>query len=153
YIRQSRAASVAGNMTFSVPEVADLRSRLTTIGTLGEFSTVDFNLVGLLDEPRIVKAGVVNGSFFEVMGLRPVLGRLLNALDDGPKAAPVVVLTYRFWNDTVKGDPRVIGKVVRLGPGPATIVGVLEPSVPYPTDTELIANVVASPHHLGATMV
>jgi hypothetical protein len=37
--------------------------------------------------------------------------------------------------------------------GPATIVGVLEPAVPYPTDTEIIANVVTSPHHLGATMV
>jgi predicted permease len=153
YIRQSQVGTTAQNMTFSVPEVDDIRSRVTTLTALGEFSTVDFNLVGLLEDPRIVKAGVVNGSFFDVMGLRPVLGRLLNAHDDGPKAAPAVVLTYRFWAESLQGDPHVIGKVIRLGPGTATIVGVLEPSVPYPTDTELIANIVASPHHLGATMV
>ena len=53
-------------------------------------------MVGL-GEPRVVRAGVVGGSYFEVMGLRPVLGRLLDARDDGPKAAGAVVLTYRFW--------------------------------------------------------
>src|SRR5919204_4322920 len=115
YIRQSQTGTT-GNMTFSVPEVNDIRSRVTTVSALGEFSTVDFNLVGLLDEPRIVKAGVVNGSFFDVMGLRPVLGRLLNAQDDGPSAAPAVVLTYRFWAESLKSDQQVIGKVVRLGP-------------------------------------
>ena len=47
----------------------------------------------------------------------------------------------------------MIGKTIRLGPRTATVVGVLEPSVPYPADTEIIANVVTSPHHLGATMV
>ncbi|HXI30590.1 MAG TPA: FtsX-like permease family protein, partial [Vicinamibacterales bacterium] len=47
----------------------------------------------------------------------------------------------------------VIGKTVRLGTRSATVVGVLEPSVPYPSETELIANIVTSPHHLSATMV
>src|SRR5262245_24989545 len=107
YIRQSQVGT-DGNMTFSVPEVNEIRARVTTLGALGEFSTVDFNLVGLLEDPRIVKAGVVNGSFFDVMGLRPVLGRLLNAQDDGPKAAPAVVLTYRFWADSLKSDAQVI---------------------------------------------
>ena len=100
-----------------------------------------------------MKAGVVNGSFFEVMGLRPVLGRLLNAADDGPAAAGAVVLTHRFWTTVLQSDPTVIGQTIRLGPGTATVVGVLEPSVPYPEETQLIANVVTSPHHLGATMV
>jgi len=96
---------------------------------------------------------VVNGSFFEVMGLRPVLGRLLNAQDEGPNAAPVAVLTYKFWTAALSGDPSVVGRIIRLGPGDATVVGVLEPSVPYPVDTEIIANVVTSPHHMSATMV
>jgi predicted permease len=87
------------------------------------------------------------------MGLRPVLGRLLDANDDGPNAAGAAVLTYRFWNTVLKSDPTVLGKTVRLGPRSATIVGVLEPCVPYPAETELIANVVTSPHHLSATMV
>ena len=87
------------------------------------------------------------------MGLHPVLGRLLDMRDDGPKAAGAMVLTYRFWRTGLKSDPSVIGKTVRLGERSATIVGVLEPSIPYPAETEIIANVVTSPHHLSATMV
>jgi putative ABC transport system permease protein len=99
----------------------------------------------------------VGGSYFEVMGLHPVLGRLLDTRDDGPKAAGAVVLTYRFWTTSLKSDPEVLGKTIRLESGngarTATVVGVLEPSVPYPADTEIISNVVTSPHHLSATMV
>jgi putative ABC transport system permease protein len=153
YVRQTALGIGTENLTFSVPEIADLRSRVRTIGAFGDFSTVDFTLIGLGQEPRVVTAGVVNGSFFEVMGLRPVLGRLLNAGDDGPRAAGAVVLTHRFWTSVLHADPAVIGTTVRLGPGTATIVGVLEPSMPYPAETQLIANVVTSPHHLGATMV
>ena len=63
------------------------------------------------------------------------------------------MLTHRFWTTTLGSDPAVLGKTVRLGDRAATIVGVLEPSVPYPAETEIIANVVTSPHHLDATMV
>src|SRR5208283_387807 len=154
YIRQSAGGD--SNATFSVPEIEDLRARMKTLTSFGDFSTIGFTVVGL-GEPREVRAGVVNGSYFQVMGLRPVLGRLLDAGDDGPKAAGAVVLTYRFWSTALNGDPSVIGRTVRLGTfvdeRPATIVGVLEPCVPYPQDTEIIANVVTSEHHLSATMV
>ena len=153
YIRQRAPGIGAENTTFSVPEINDLKSRVTTISAFGDFSTVDLRMIGLGGEPRMVKAGVVGGSFFDVMGLRPALGRLLNAQDDGPKAAGAAVLTYRFWTTSLNSDATVIGKTIRLGPRTATVVGVLEPSIPYPADTEIIANVVTSPHHLGATMV
>jgi putative ABC transport system permease protein len=66
------------------------------------------------------------------------------------------VLTYRFWSTVYKKDPNVIGKTVRLsslGDRSATVIGILEPSVPYPAETEIIGNLVISPHHLSATMV
>ena len=152
YIRQTAWGIGTENLAFSMPEIGDLESRVKSISAFGDFSTVDFTLAGFGGEPRVVTAGVVNGSFFDVMGLRPVLGRLINAGDDGPSAAPVAVLTHRFWTTVLRSDPSVVGKVVRLGPGNATVVGVLEPSVPYPAETQVIANVVTSPHHLGATM-
>jgi putative ABC transport system permease protein len=152
YIRQSAPAIGTTNLTFSVPEIDDFKSRVTTIGAFGDFSTIEFTMIGF-GEPRVVRAGVVSGSYFEVMGLRPVLGRLLDTTDDGPDAAGAAVLTYRFWTTSLGSDPSVIGRTIRLGPRSATVVGVLEPSVPYPADTEIIANVVTSPHHLGATMV
>src|SRR6266545_519984 len=153
YIRQSAPGLNIDNAKFSVPEINDLKSRVTTISAFGDFSVVDFTMIGLGGEPRVLRAGVVSGSFFEVMGLRPVLGRLLNPRDDGPKAAGAAVLTYRFWTTSLNRDPTVIGRTIRLGPRSATVIGVLEPSVPYPADTEIIANVVTSPHHLSATMV
>ena len=152
YIRQSAPGRNVENATFSVPEIQDLRGRVKTIAAFGEFSTIGFLMVGL-GEPRQVRAGVVDGHFFEVMGLQPVLGRAIATMDDGPSAAGVAMLTHRFWMTTYKGDPTVIGKEVRLGTRTATIIGVLEPSVPYPADTEVIANMVTSPHHMSATMV
>ena len=152
YIRQSAPGLQLENAQFSVPEIRDLKESVKTVSSFGDFSQIGFTMVGL-GEPREIRAGVVGGSYFEVMGLRPVLGRLLNEHDDGPNAAGACVLTYRFWSTSLKSDPTVIGKTVRLGDRTATIVGVLEPSVPYPAETEIIANVVTSPHHLSATMV
>jgi putative ABC transport system permease protein len=152
YIRQTAHGIGAENMTWSVPEIQDFKDRVRSLSSFGDFSTIGFTLVGL-GEPREVRAGVVGGSYFDVMGLHPVLGRLLGPSDDGPSAAGAIVLTYRFWTTALERDPTVLGKTVRLGTRSATIVGVLEPSVPYPTETEIIANVVTSPHHLSATMV
>jgi len=152
YIRQSAPGLATANTTFSVPEIDDLKARVKTVAAFGDFSTIAFTMIGL-GEPRVVSAGVVSGSYFDVMGLRPVLGRLINASDDGPNAAGAVVLTHRFWTTALKSDPSVIGKTVRLDSRAGTVVGVLEPAVPYPAETEIIANVVTSPHHLSATMV
>jgi predicted permease len=152
YIWQSAPGLGIENTNFSVPEINDLKSRVTTLSEFGDFSTIGFTMVGL-GEPREVRSGVVGGSYFDVMGLHPVLGRLLGPGDDGPAAAGACVLTYRFWTTALKNDRSVLGKTVRLGTRSAVIVGVLEPSVPYPAETEIIANVVTSPHHLSATMV
>jgi putative ABC transport system permease protein len=156
YIRQSAPGLGADNTTFSIPEIQDIGARLKTINEIGTFSTISFTVEGLGD-PREIQAGVVDGGYFKVMGLNPIMGRLLDDRDDGPNAAGAAVLTYRFWANSLHSDPGVIGKVIRLGSGintrSAVIVGVLQPCVPYPVETELIANVVTSPHHLSATMV
>jgi predicted permease len=156
YLHQSAPGIGVTNMTFSIPEIQDIGSGLKSIKELGTFSEIDFTLVGL-GTPREIPAGVVDGHYFEVMGLQPVLGRLLTPADDGQNAAGAVVLTYHFWKSSLHSDPSVLGKTVRLesysGARSATVVGVLEPSVPYPVATEIIANVVTSPHHLSATMV
>src|SRR5580704_17556980 len=156
YVRQSAPGIGEANAAFSVPEIQDIGTGLKSIQELGTFSEIDFTVVGL-GTPREIPAGVVDGRYFEVMGLRPVLGRLLTPADDGQNAPGAVVLTYHFWRTSLHSDPSVIGKAVRLesccGARPATVVGVLEPSVPYPVATEIIANIVTSPHHLSATMV
>jgi putative ABC transport system permease protein len=156
YLRQSAPGLGMTNATFSIPEINDIGAGLKAIQQLGTFSEISFTIIGL-GTPREIPAGVVDGNYFNVMGLRPVLGRLLGPSDDGPSAQGAVVLTYKFWRESLHSDPTVLGKPVRLesvtGARSAVIVGVLEPSVPYPVATEIIANVVTSPHHLSATMV
>ena len=153
YIRQSAKGIGADNAAFSVPELQDLKDGVKSVGAFGDFSAISFTMVGL-GEPRVVRAGVVGGSYFDVMGLRPVLGRLLDATrrrteGGGRRGADPIASGRRRW----AAIRTVIGKTIRLGDRAATIVGVLEPSVPYPSETEIIANVVTSPHHLSATMV
>ncbi len=155
YIQQSAMGLDEPDTTWSVPEINDLKASVHSIARFGDFSTIGFTMIGL-GEPREVQAGVVGGNYFDVMGLKPMLGRLIGPQDDGAKAAGVVVLTYRFWSTAFHKDPTVIGKTVRLGSigdRSATVIGVLEPSIPYPADTQIIANIVTSPHHLSATMV
>src|SRR5271169_6298245 len=155
YIRQSAPTSGQDNTTFSVPEIKDIEGSVHSLSEFGDFSQIDFTMVGL-GEPRVVHGGVVSGNYFDVMGLRPVLGRLVGPGDAGADAPGVIVLTYGFWSTVYKKDPGVIGKTVRLsslGDRSATVIGVLEPSVPYPAETEIIGNLVVSPHHLSATMV
>jgi putative ABC transport system permease protein len=155
YIRQSAMGLGTNNTTFSVPEIQDISKNAKTISEFGDFSVISFTMTGL-GEPREVQAGVVGGSYFEVVGLHPVLGRLLDIHDDGPNAPCVAVLTYPYWTTVMKKDTSVLGKTARLGSilgnRNATIVGVLEPSIPYPDNTEIIANISCSPHHLSATM-
>jgi predicted permease len=151
YIRQTAMGRGSENANWSVPEINDFKARVKTISEFGDFSTLDFTLVGL-GEPRVVRAGVVGGSFFRVMGLQPIRGRLIDATDDGPDKPSVTVLTHRFWSTSLNGDENVLGKQIKLGDRASTIIGVLEPSVPYPSETELMANVVTSPHHMSATM-
>ncbi len=155
YIRQSAPGIGEENAAFSVPELQDMRASVKTLSAFGDFSAMNFTMIGL-GEPRSIQGGVVGGTYFDVMGLHPVLGRLIGPQDDGPAAPGVVVLTYRFWATALHKDPSVLGKTVRLGSigdRSATVIGVLEPCVPYPQDTEIISNVVTSPHHLSATMV
>jgi predicted permease len=152
YIRQTARGAAMENANFSVPELKDLQRGVRSLTAFGDFSTIEFTMLGLGD-PRSVRAGVVGGSYFDVMGLRAVRGRLIGPMDDLKDAAGAAVLTYRFWTTAFKNDESVLGRKITLSDRPATVVGVLEPAVPYPQETEIIANVVTSPHHLDATMV
>src|SRR5215468_4151495 len=114
YIQQRAPGLQVDNASFSIPEITDIGAGLKTISKLGTFSTVDFMTQGF-GEACEIHAGVVDGAYFEVMGLKPVLGRLLDARDDGPNAAGAAVLTYKFWVTVMYVDPNLIGKVICLG--------------------------------------
>jgi predicted permease len=83
-------------------------------------------------EPEQINGQYASGSYFEVLGVRAVLGRVMTPADDsvfglgGPQGA-VAVISYGLWNRRFGRDPAVLGKSVQVGETHATIVGVTEP--------------------------
>ena len=152
YLRQSTANTGQQDVWFSVPEIVDIRAGAPSLAAVAEFSSLTFNLIGA-GEPVQVQAGIVTGNFFEVMGLGAVVGRTLDQRDDGPAAAPAMMLTDAYWRRAFGGDPGVIGKVLRVNGRSAEVVGVAEPAPAFPVENDVFVNMVVSPHHLDATMV
>ena len=152
YLRQSIDGPAGANVLFSVPEVRDFQSGAPSLGGIAEYSPF-FNTLQGDDGAVRIDVGLVTGNFFEVMGLSPVLGRLTLPSDDGSGAPPVMVLTHEFWIKRFGGDSGIVGKQARMGGGPVTVIGVLQPAPFFPNRVDVFLNMVTSPHHLSALMV
>ena len=150
YLRQTAQLSGIENVTFSVPEIEDIRQQAYTLDGVAEFSSMTFTMVSGL-EPRRVRTGVVTANYFDVVGLRPIRGRLMAAEENSDSADSVMVLTDRFWQQFFGGDD-VVGRTVELSGRAVTIIGVLQPAPPYPERTDVFVNMVTSPHHMSASM-
>src|SRR5437016_4641509 len=98
------------------------------------------------DEISLLRRSLVSGEFFDVLGARPTLGRVLRATDDVTGAAPVLVLSYGAWQRRFGGDPHVLGcQILTYDDGVAyTIVGVMPQGLDYPRGTDFWAPVVPS---------
>ncbi|MDP6580898.1 MAG: ABC transporter permease [Vicinamibacterales bacterium] len=151
YLRHAAPLVGVDNALFSVPEIVELRDRTTLLDEVAELSTMTFTVLGL-DEPRLVRSGIVTGNYFDVMGLRPELGRTFTAGDDGATATPVMLLGYDFWGQVFGFDSTVVGRTFQMNGRSVEVVGVLTPAPPYPERTDIFVNMASSPHHLAATM-
>ena len=152
YLRQSSEGAGGENVSFSVPEVRELRNGVPSLAGIAEYSPWFHTLQGDHDAIRI-DVGLVTGNFFEVMGLSPVLGRLTRASDDGTGVDPVMVLTYDFWIRRYGGDSSIVGKRLRVDGAPVTVIGVMQRAPFFPNRVDALLNMVVSPHHLSAQMV
>jgi len=103
--KQPVAAANIDDAGFSVQEVADLRARNRSLEAVVEFHSMSFNLLRR-GEPQHVQTGVVSANYFDAPGVRPLLGRTFRREEDHPGAAPVVVLSYRFWRERLRGGRR-----------------------------------------------
>ncbi len=92
-----------------------------------------------------IQIGLVSGNFFDVLGSRAVIGRALRPEDDVAGAAPVVVLSYRAWQQQFGSDSTIVGKSVRMiyTERNYTIVGVMPEGLDYPRATDIWAPLVA----------
>ena len=151
YLRHSASLAGIDNATFSVPEIEDYRQHSLSLEGVAEFSAMTFNMVGF-EEPRRVRAGIVTGNYFEIMGLGARLGRVISTSEDGEAAPAVAVLAYDYWNRLFGADPAAVGRTLTIDDRSVEIIGVAEPAPPYPEHTDMYVNMVVSPHHLSASM-
>lgn len=104
----------------------DWRVQARAFQALAAIADTEINMTSQ-GEPERVKSQYVSANFFDLLGVRPILGRGFRNGEDLPNSAPVVVLTNGFWKRRFGGDPDIIGKNVTLDAGRYTIVGVLPP--------------------------
>jgi predicted permease len=108
----------------SWPEYQDLRDRLRAFRSLVAFRMAPFN-VGEPGRTERTFGQLVSGNYFAELGLRPQLGRFLNP-DEVTRAgaAPVVVLSHKYWRTRFNSSPEVLNQTIRVNGNPLTIVGV-----------------------------
>ena len=109
----------------SHPDYRDLRERTRALDGLAAFNGRGVSLGDGTGAPELVGIQIVSGNYFDVLGVRPLRGRLLSDADDGaPGASPVAVISHALWQRRFGSDPAVVGRSVRLNGFPFTVVGV-----------------------------
>ena len=95
-------------------------------------------------EPATLEGRWVSASFFDLLGARPALGRVLREEDDRPGAPRVVVLSDALWRERFGADPAILGQALTLDDQPYTVVGVMPPSFAYPQRAQVWTAIAAS---------
>jgi putative ABC transport system permease protein len=148
HVRQPARGSDVDDARFSVTELADYRRQARGFDALVEYHSMSFNLLGR-GEPMRVQTGVVSATYFDALGVRPLLGRTFRADEDAPGAAPVVVLGYGFWRNRLGGDPAIIGKTVEMTDRVHEVIGVLPPLPQFPDENDLFMPVSSCPFRMS----
>src|SRR5215813_12277477 len=98
------------------------------LSDLFAFAPIFEGIAVAADQAEIVKGQAVSGGYYAGLRAQPMLGRAITEEDDKPGAAPVVVLSYQFWQEMFGADPAVIGRSLKLNKMSFTIIGVTPPA-------------------------
>jgi predicted permease len=117
-------------MALSNQEVQDASGMHGDFSAVAAYTEGRYNLTGA-GEPREVQAGLVSPSLFQVLGIRPALGR---ALATSEMHEPVVVLSHALWTQIFGSDPNAVGRQVMLDDRSYTVVGVMPAGFAFPDE-------------------
>jgi predicted permease len=131
-------------MGFSVKEIQDFRRQNRSMSQVEEYHSMSFIL---LDdrEPIRVRTAVVSAHFFDMLGIKPYLGRFFTDSDETKDSDAVLVLSYPYWQQRYGGDPSIIGRRFRMNDRVHTVIGVMPPVPQYPRDSDVYMTTVACP--------
>ena len=143
-VRQQARLNNVGSLGFSPKEFFDYRDQNRTMESMVEHHSMNFILYGR-DEPERVQTGVVSANFFDVLGVKPLLGRSFTPEDERQGGDAVLMLSYKYWQRSHGGDPNVVGRVFRMNNRPHTVIGVLPPIPEYPSESDVYMPTVNCP--------
>jgi putative ABC transport system permease protein len=83
-------------------------------------------------EPVQIEAAPVSHDFFRVLGVSPAQGRNFRSSDERVNAPPVAIISDQVWRQQLGGDPRIVGRLIRLSGKGYTVIGVMAPGVEFP---------------------
>jgi putative ABC transport system permease protein len=144
YIREQAPKMNVDDIAWSVPEIMDYRAQNQTLSSLVEYHVMSFTLLGHGDPDR-VKTAVVSWNYFDMFGVKPILGRSFTPKDDEIGAPAVILLTNEYWRDKFGANPKVVGKTFEMNDRVHTVVGVLPPIPQYPVTTDVFMPTSACP--------
>src|ERR1700679_131430 len=152
HLDQTAARLGADPIGFSVQEVQDYRQLNHVFSSVAEYHSMTFTLLGT-KVPERVGTGVVSANYFDVLGVKPVLGRLIQPSDETAKADPVLVLSYAYWVKNFGRDPKILGRTFEMNDRVHTVVGVLPPLPEYPDANDVYMPTTSCPFRSGAAMI
>jgi putative ABC transport system permease protein len=149
-VRQSAPLSGQATTGVAIAEYFDYRDQASDVfDGMVEYHQMNFDLLNR-GEPDRVSTGVVSHNFFDLLGIKPVVGRTFIASDDQPGAEAVLVLSHTYWRSRFGGDPAIVGQVFEMNDRPHRVIGVL-PNVPhYPQENDVYMPVQACPFRAAA---
>jgi putative ABC transport system permease protein len=151
-LQQSFSRANRQDIRFSVKEINDYRQQSRSLQEVEEYHRMGFILLND-KEPDNVDTGVVSAHFFDMLGVKPLLGRNFVDDDDRPGAEPVLLLSYKYWKTKHGGDPNIVGRYFRMNDKPHRVIGVLPPIPQYPNENDVYMPTVACPFRSSQSMI
>jgi putative ABC transport system permease protein len=135
-VRLSEDSPQVPQMSISYPNFLDWREQNKVFSSIAAMQFRSLNLTGIA-EPERLAARAVSAEFFDVLGVRPALGRSFVAEEDRPGANPVCIISQGLWQRRFGSDANVINKQITLSGASYTVIGVLPVAYAYGTPTDV----------------
>jgi putative ABC transport system permease protein len=126
------------HLELTLAQHAYLRDHSKTLEQVAVMSAANFSVIVNTPDPVNVQSNFVTSSFYPLLGVKALHGRVFSADEHQPNAAPVALINERLWTSLFGGDPKLIGKVIDIDGTKATVVGVLPAEVNLPVGADLI---------------
>ena len=129
---RNRPAQGVEFMGVSIHDFQDWRQQQTSFEDIAAYYPETVNVGGTEGQPIRYLGAYASAHLFDLLRVRPALGRTFRPEEDHPSTPPVMILSYRAWQDRFQGDPAIVGRTVRANAEITTIVGVMPEKFDFP---------------------